>query len=151
MRVVAFRVKEASVLVDHHPIASIQKGMVLLVGFCQEDDESKLLPMAKKIVSSRIFSDESGKTNWNICQSHGEILSVSQFTLYANVKEGNRPSFTNALSFDKANALYQKWLQVLESVSGMPIPSGQFGADMDVCFVGDGPFTICFDSKELGI
>ena len=146
MRVVLQIVQNAHVDIDGKTIASIQKGYLLLVGFQEGDDESILKEMLNKIVGLRIFADE--QTNLSLDDVHGEILSVSQFTLYADVRKGRRPSFVNALAPQKATVLYDRWLSLLREIYPNA-QSGVFGADMKVFLVNDGPFTLILDSDEL--
>ncbi len=141
-------VQNAHVDIDGKTIASIQKGYLLLVGFQEGDDESILKEMLNKIVGLRIFADEQGKTNLSLDDVHGEILSVSQFTLYADTRKGRRPSFVNALAPQKATVLYDRWLSLLREIYPNA-QSGVFGADMKVSLVNDGPFTLILDSDEL--
>ena len=144
MRVVLQIVQNAHVDIEGKTRASIQKGYLLLVGFQEGDDESIL----KEIIGLRIFADEQGKTNLSLDDVHGEILSVSQFTLYADVRKGRRPSFVNALAPQKATVLYDRWLSLLREIYPNA-QSGVFGADMKVSLVNDGPFTLILDSDEL--
>ncbi|MBS6441388.1 MAG: D-tyrosyl-tRNA(Tyr) deacylase [Coprobacillus sp.] len=148
MRVVLQIVQNAHVDIDGKTIASIQKGYLLLVGFQEGDDESILKEMLNKIVGLRIFADEQGKTNLSLDDVHGEILSVSQFTLYADTRKGRRPSFVNALAPQKAIILYDQWLSLLREIYPNA-QSGVFGADMKVFLANDGPFTLILDSDEL--
>ena len=143
MKVIVQRSKESSVSVDNKLINKIDSGLVLLVGFTEGDDESKLVTMAKKIVNLRIFDDENGVMNKSILDVGGEILSISQFTLYADTKKGNRPSYINALSGDKAVLLYDKFNEELNKyINTYP---GVFGADMKVVITNSGPVTIILE------
>lgn len=143
MKVIVQRSKESSVSVDNKLINKIDSGLVLLVGFTEGDDESKLVTMAKKIVNLRIFDDENGVMNKSILDVGGEILSISQFTLYADTKKGNRPSYINALSGDKAVLLYDKFNEELNKyINTYP---GVFGADMKVVITNSGPVTIMLE------
>lgn len=143
MKVIVQRSKESSVSVDNKLINKIDSGLVLLVGFTEGDDESKLVTMAKKIVNLRIFDDENGVMNKSILDVGGEILSISQFTLYADTKKGNRPSYINALSGDKAIILYDKFNEELNKyIKTYP---GIFGADMQVNITNSGPVTIILE------
>ena len=143
MKVIVQRSKESSVSVDNNLINKIDRGLVLLVGFTEGDDESKLINMAKKIVNLRIFDDENGVMNKSILDVGGEILSISQFTLYADTKKGNRPSYINALSGDKAIILYDKFNEELNKyIKTYP---GIFGADMQVNITNSGPVTIILE------
>lgn len=143
MKVIVQRSKESSVSVNNKLINKIDSGLVLLVGFTEGDDESKLVTMAKKIVNLRIFDDENGVMNKSILDVGGEILSISQFTLYADTKKGNRPSYINALSGDKAVLLYDKFNEELNKyINTYP---GVFGADMKVIITNSGPVTIMLE------
>ena len=148
MKVLVQRVLNASLRIDGKLISEIDKGYLLFVGF-EEGDELPLLDkMALKIAKSRLFEDENGKTNLSIKDVSGSILSVSQFTLAANMKEGNRPSFVSALRPDEARVLYEEFYSYLKTL----VPSlqgGVFQADMVVSLENDGPFTLVLDSKEL--
>lgn len=143
MKVIVQRSKESSVSVNNKLINKIDSGLVLLVGFTEGDGESKLVTMAKKIVNLRIFDDENGVMNKSILDVGGEILSISQFTLYADTKKGNRPSYINALSGDKAIILYDKFNEELNKyINTYP---GVFGADMKVVITNSGPVTIMLE------
>lgn len=142
------RVHSAHVDIDGKRVAGIGKGYLLLVGFGNDDQVETIAKMAKKVVQSRLFEDENGKTNLSLAQIEGEILSVSQFTLYANMKEGNRPSFVDAMAPEKAKGFYAIWNEKLREY-GIKVHEGVFGADMKVTLLNDGPFTIIFDSDEL--
>ena len=143
MKVIVQRSKESSVSVNNKLINKIDSGLVLLVGFTEGDGESKLVTMAKKIVNLRIFDDENGVMNKSILDVGGEVLSISQFTLYADTKKGNRPSYINALSGDKAIILYDKFNEELNKyIKTYP---GIFGADMQVNITNSGPVTIILE------
>ena len=143
MKVIVQRSKESSVSVNNKLINKIDSGLVLLVGFTEGDGESKLVTMAKKIVNLRIFDDENGVMNKSILDVGGEILSISQFTLYADTKKGNRPSYINALSGDKAIILYDKFNEELNKyIKTYP---GVFGADMKIVITNSGPVTIMLE------
>ena len=143
MKVIVQRSKESSVSGDNKLINKIDSGLVLLVGFTEGDDESKLINMAKKIVNLRIFDDDAGVMNKSILDVGGEVLSISQFTLYADTKKGNRPSYINALSGDKAIILYDKFNEELNKyIKTYP---GIFGADMQVNITNSGPVTIILE------
>src|SRR5574344_1555422 len=147
MRVVVQRSRESSVTIDNKVNGKIDHGYVILVGFTHEDNESIIDKMVNKIINLRIFEDENGKINLSILDTKGSILSISQFTLYANTKEGRRPSFTNAMEPNKASKLYDYFNSKLsESVH---VETGVFGSDMKVQIYNDGPVTICLDSEEL--
>ena len=148
MRVVLQNVLSSSVSIDGKIISSINKGFLLLVGFTHTDNELIVDKMVNKIVGLRVFMDEFGKTNLSLKDVGGEILSVSQFTLYGNVKEGKRPSFVNAMRPENATKLYYYFNLKLKE-TGLNIQTGIFGADMKVNLINDGPFTLIIDSREL--
>ena len=148
MRVVLTTVKEANVKIDNQVVASINKGYLLLVGFTFLDNEEIVDKMVDKIINLRVFADENGKTNLSLSDVNGEILSVSQFTLYASTKGSRRPSFTDALTPSEANRLYFYFNDKIKEKLGK-VETGQFGADMDVSSINEGPFTLILDSKEL--
>lgn len=148
MRFVIQRVKEASVRVEGNIIGQIKKGYLVLIGVSDSDTEAVADKMIKKMTGLRIFEDETGKTNLSLADVDGSLLLVSQFTLYANCKKGNRPSFIGAGAPDKAEALYEYIIQ--ECRKSVPIvQTGEFGAEMAVSLVNDGPFTILLDSETL--
>lgn len=147
MRVVIQRVVSASVAVDGNICGRIARGLLLLVGFEEPDSEADLDWMAAKIVRSRIFSDASGVMNLSVADISGEILAVSQFTLYASIKKGNRPSWSRAARGDLSFPLFEDFVRKLSKVLGKPVESGLFGADMMVSLVNDGPVTLVIDSK----
>ncbi len=146
MRVVIQRCKEASVSYDDIT-NSIDKGLVVLLGMTQGDTTEDINYLVKKISNLRIFEDSDNKMNLSIKDVNGSILLVSQFTLYASCKDGNRPSFTNALNYDESNKLYELFKEEL-SKTGINFKTGSFGADMKVSLINDGPVTIIIDSKE---
>ncbi|MDT3394409.1 MAG: D-tyrosyl-tRNA(Tyr) deacylase [Bacillota bacterium] len=148
MRVVLQRVSQASVTIDQTIVGKINQGFLLLVGIC-DDTEADLDYLVKKISQLRVFEDPDGKMNLALAQVDGAILSVSQFTLFASTKKGNRPSFTAAGKPDYAKRLYEQFNQKL-AATGIPVATGEFGADMQVALVNDGPVTILFDTKENG-
>lgn len=148
MRVVVQVVLEASVKVNDESIAKIGKGFLLFVGFTNTDEEELLPKMAKKVKNLRVFLDENGKSNLSLADVGGNILSVSQFTLYGSAKEGNRPSFVNAMHREKASPLFDKWNAIMRE-DFPDLQTGEFGADMKVSLVNDGPFTLLLDSEEL--
>ena len=148
MKFVIQRVKHASVTVENQVIGSIGKGFMVLIGVCESDDESIADKMVKKLVGLRIFEDENGKTNLDLHSVGGELLLVSQFTLYADCKKGNRPSFTNAANPQKANTLYEYIISECKKQVEV-VEKGEFGADMKVELLNDGPFTIVLDSDDL--
>lgn len=153
MRFLIQRVSEASVSVDHQVIGSIGKGFLVLIGISQTDTQSIADKMIKKMLGLRIFEDANGKTNLSLQDVNGSLLLVSQFTLYADCRKGNRPSFIHAGAPDMANALYEYILG--ECRKQMPEPTekvqhGSFGADMKISLLNDGPFTIWLDSEDMG-
>jgi len=143
MRVVVQRVKSASVSINNELINKISNGFLLLVGFTHTDTEDNLDKMIEKIISLRIFSDEDGNMNKNIYDVNGEILSVSQFTLFASTKKGNRPSFVDAMKYDEAKKLYEKFNKKLNEK--IKTKTGVFGSDMLVKLENDGPVTIILE------
>ena len=148
MRVLVQRVLEAQVKVDGEVKGKIKKGILCFVGFTKDDNEDKCRKLASKIRKLRIFEDQEGKTNLSSKEVNGEILVISQFTLYANCKKGNRPSFIEAGAPDKAEALYEYIIR--ECGKTVPdVQTGKFGAEMEVSLVNDGPFTILLDSETL--
>lgn len=146
MRVVLQRVSHASVTVEEKVIGKIQRGFLLLVGVTHDDAMEDMEYLVRKIVQMRIFEDEEGKLNRSIQDIGGEILSVSQFTLYADTKKGNRPSFSKAAPGDVAIEMFEQFNGLLRD-TGVPVETGQFGADMKVELLNDGPVTILLDSK----
>ena len=148
MRVLIQEVLSSFVSIDGEVVSSIGRGELLLVGFTQGDDYLTMEKMAKKIMKARIFPDENGKTNLSLSQIGGEILLVSQFTLYGSLKEGNRPSFVNASRPDDARELYNQFVALMKQ-EFPDLKTGVFQADMKVSLVNDGPFTLLLDSKEL--
>ena len=148
MRIVLQRVKSASVSIDEVVVGKIGQGFLLLVGVGPEDSSDDASYLARKIAGMRIFSDENGKMNLSIDQIGGKILSVSQFTLFADTKKGNRPSFTGAASPDFATNLYEEFNELLRTEYGLTVETGEFGADMQVSLVNDGPVTIILDTKK---
>ena len=148
MKFVIQRVKHASVTVEGKVIGKIEKGFLVLIGVCESDDKAVADKMVKKLIGLRIFEDENGKTNLDLHSVGGELLLISQFTLYANCKKGNRPSFIEAAKPEKANALYEYIISECKSRVEI-VERGEFGADMKVELLNDGPFTIVLDSQEL--
>ena len=147
MRVILQRSKNAKVSIAGEVVGQIDHGLVLLVGFTATDSRDEIEYLVKKIVNCRIFSDEDGKLNLNVKQVQGEILSVSQFTLYADTKKGNRPSFSKAQAPEQAQANYELFNEMLAQ-AGVSVKTGSFGADMQVELVNDGPVTIIFDTDN---
>ena len=148
MKIVIQRVTRASVTIDGTVKGKIGKGYLLLLGISGNDTKEIADKMLKKTAKLRIFEDENGKTNLSISEVGGEVLAVSQFTLYADCKKGNRPSFIGAGAPDMANELYLYMLEKCKALFGS-VECGEFGADMKVELVNDGPFTIVLDSKEI--
>lgn len=148
MRIVLQRVKSASVSIEGSVVGEINQGFLLLVGVGPDDTRDDASYLARKIAGMRIFSDENGKMNLSIDQIEGKILSVSQFTLFADTKKGNRPSFTGAASPENATKLYEEFNEKLRTEYGLTVETGEFGADMQVSLVNDGPVTILFDTKN---
>lgn len=143
MKTVVTRVKKASVTVDNKIISEIKNGLLVLVGFTEKDDESKIDYMVKKITNLRIFDDEEGIMNKSIKETNGEILSVSQFTLYGDASKGNRPSYIKALKGEEAIKLYDLFNKKLNEI--IKTKTGIFGADMQVESINDGPVTIIIE------
>lgn len=148
MRVVIQRVTEASVRVDGKVTGAINKGLLILVGIEDADTQEDIDWLTKKIVGLRIFDDENGVMNLSVGDVEGGLLAVSQFTLMASTKKGNRPSYIRASKGDFAQPMYEKFCQALEKESGKKVEKGIFGADMKVSLLNDGPVTIIMDSKN---
>lgn len=147
MRVVVQRVKSSSVVVDSEVVGKIGKGLMVLVGVAPDDTVEDVEWLAKKIVNMRIFADDNDIMNRSLLDIDGEVLVISQFTLHAKTKKGNRPSYINAAKPDISIPLYEKFKEVIESYIKHPIQSGIFGADMALSLINDGPVTITIDSK----
>ena len=147
MRVVIQRVSEASVTIDSEITGQISKGFMILVGICPEDNLEDIQWLIQKIVNLRVFGDEDGKMNLSITDIKGEILLISQFTLFASTKKGNRPSFIQSAKPEIAVPLYEKFIESLKGF-GISVSTGIFGADMKVSLTNDGPVTIIIDSKN---
>lgn len=143
MRVIVQIARDAKCVVDNNITGSIDFGYMLLVGFKEGDDINTINKMIKKIVNLRIFKDDAGKMNLNIKQVNGKVLSISQFTLYANTNEGNRPSFIGALSGDKSSVLYDKFNELLSKE--VEVQTGIFGEEMEISFTNMGPCTITLE------
>ena len=148
MRAVIQRVSEASVSIDHNIVAEIRLGLVILLGIEQADSIEDSIWLANKIAQLRIFSDSQKKMNNSILDVNGDIIVVSQFTLHAKTKKGNRPSYIRAANTDKANFLYKQFKNDLSNITSKEILSGKFGADMKVTIINDGPVTIIIDTKD---
>ncbi|WP_273279800.1 D-aminoacyl-tRNA deacylase [Mogibacterium diversum] len=148
MKFVIQRVTHADVVVDGNELGRIGKGFMVLIGVSKEDDRAIADKMVDKMIKLRIFEDENGKTNLSLDDVGGELLLISQFTLYANCKKGNRPSFIDAGAPDEANALYEYIIERCKERVNV-VERGEFGADMKVSLLNDGPFTIVLDSTEI--
>ena len=148
MRAVLTRVKSASVTIDGEVVGKIGKGFLILLGVGPEDTREHCRYLAQKALGLRIFEDENGKMNLGLDQIGGEVLVVSQFTLYGNCRKGRRPSFTDAAPPELGNELYEAFLQECEAL-GYPPQHGRFGADMQVASINDGPVTLWLDTQQL--
>ena len=148
MRTVIQRGQHASVAIDGAVRSEIGKGLLILVGFEDSDTDKEIVRMAKKIVNMRIFDDDKGVMNRSVLEIGGEILIVSQFTLYASTKKGNRPSYIHAAKPDIAIPLYESFCKEVEMQLGREVKTGIFGADMKVYLLNDGPVTIIVDTKD---
>lgn len=148
MRIIIQRVREASVTIDNKLYSSINQGVMILVGIEEADVEEDIAFLTKKVVNMRIFDDENGVMNRSILDIHGEILVVSQFTLHASTKKGNRPSYIKAAKPDISVPLYEKFCTELSLALGKQVKTGVFGADMQCALINDGPVTIFMDSKN---
>jgi len=148
VKIVIQRVSRASVTIKGTIKGSIDRGLLLFTGIGPEDDETDAKWLASKITSMRIFEDDCGKMNLSVKDIEGQILLISQFTLYASTKKGNRPSFNGSALPEKAIPLYNQFHKFLEEETACHVPSGEFGAHMDISLVNDGPVTIIIDSKE---
>lgn len=148
MRVVIQRVKEAVLSVEHSVYSRISDGLLILLGIEEEDGQDDILWLCKKIIGMRIFSDKEEKMNLSVKDISGALMVVSQFTLHASTKKGNRPSFIRAAQSDKAIQLYKLFVERLSLDSGLRVETGKFGAMMDIALVNSGPVTILMDSKN---
>ena len=148
MRVVIQRVQHASVTINGVVHSSIQQGYLILLGICEEDTTEDVDWLVKKVVGLRVFDDENHVMNRSIMDVNGEALVVSQFTLYASYKKGNRPSWFRAGSHEHSIPLYEAFCRQLSDALGKPVGTGEFGADMKVELLNDGPVTICMDTKN---
>jgi len=148
MRIVIQRVKEASVKIDGEIVSSVKKGMLILTGIEDTDAQEDIDWLTNKIVQLRIFDDENGIMNLSVKEINGEVLVVSQFTLHANTKKGNRPSYIRASKPDFAIPMYEKIILAIENALGKKVGTGKFGAMMDVSLINDGLVTIIIDSKN---
>ena len=148
MRVVVQRVSQSNVKLSGEVIGEIKEGLMVLVSFVDEDNDTDLDWMTKKIINLRIFNDDEGKMNRSVQDIGGDILLISQFTLHGSTKKGNRPSFIKAAKPDFANVMYERFIKVLEQTLGKEIQTGEFGGDMKVSLINDGPTTIIIDSRN---
>ena len=148
MRAVIQRVEKASVVILENEVAKIEQGLLVLLGIEIEDAKEDTLWLASKIAALRIFSDEKGVMNKSITETGGEVIVVSQFTLHAKTKKGNRPSYIKAARPEQAIALYQQFKEDLTLAIGRQVQSGEFGAEMKVSLINDGPITILIDTKN---
>ena len=148
MRVVVQRVSQSNVKVSGELIGEIEEGLMVLVSFVDEDNDTDLGWMTKKIINLRIFNDDEGKMNRSVQDIGGDILLISQFTLHGSTKKGNRPSFIKAAKPDFANVMYERFIKVLEQTLGKEIQTGEFGGNMKVSLINDGPTTIIIDSRN---
>ena len=148
MRAILTRVKSASVEIGGEVVGKIGQGFLILLGVGPEDDEKTCRYLAEKALGLRVFEDENGKMNLGLSDVGGQVLVVSQFTLYGNCRKGRRPSFTEAADPEKGNRLYEQFLAECEAL-GFPPQHGQFGADMQVASVNDGPVTLILDTEQL--
>ena len=148
MKVVIQRVTSASVTIETEIVANIQSGLLVLVGIEDEDSQEDIYWLSQKIINLRIFGDENEVMNLSVKDIHGAIIIVSQFTLHANTKKGNRPSYIKASKSEIAIPMYEKFVHQMELELGKKIQTGKFGADMKVAMVNDGPVTLIIDSKN---
>ncbi|RLK06963.1 D-aminoacyl-tRNA deacylase [Tenacibaculum discolor] len=148
MKIVIQRVSKASVTIENKKVAEIQSGLLILLGIVNEDTQEDIKWLSNKITNLRIFNDDEGVMNKSIKDINGDIIAVSQFTLHASTKKGNRPSYIKAAKPDIAIPLYEKFVQQVEIDLGKKVQTGQFGADMKVELLNDGPVTIIIDSKD---
>ena len=148
MRAVIQRVSHASVTIEGNMKSHIKQGFLILLGICDEDNMEDVDWLVKKIANLRVFGDENNVMNRSILDVHGEALVVSQFTLYASYKKGNRPSWFRAGSHEHSIPLYEAFCKELSNQLGKPVGTGEFGADMKVELLNDGPVTICMDTKN---
>ncbi len=148
MRIVIQRVSEASVTINGQVKSSIGKGFLILIGICDEDTQEDVEWLVKKVVNLRVFDDENGVMNRSIMDTGGEVLVISQFTLFASYKKGNRPSWFKAGSHEHSIPIYNLFCSRLSQELGHDVGTGEFGADMKVSLINDGPVTICMDTKN---
>ncbi len=148
MRAILQRVSSASVTIANEQVGAINQGLMILLGVAPNDTDADALWLAEKIAALRIFPDADGKMNLSVRDISGEILVVSQFTLFASTRKGTRPSFTDAAKPDLAIPLYEKFCALCASALGRPVATGRFGAEMSVALVNDGPVTLIIDSQQ---
>lgn len=148
MRIVIQRVSHASVTIEGKVKSEIQKGYLILLGICEDDSAEDIDWLVKKVIGLRVFDDENGVMNRSIMDIDGEILVISQFTLFASYKKGNRPSWLRAAKHDISIPLYNEFCTKLSAALGKEVGTGEFGADMKVELLNDGPVTICMDTKN---
>lgn len=148
MKAVIQRVRSASVSIKGETKGAINQGYLILLGIGQDDDETDITWLANKILNLRIFSDKEGLMNLNISEVEGNILVISQFTLHAKTKKGNRPSYIRAAKPEQAIPLYENFIKTLSGLMEQPVQSGEFGANMQVSLINDGPVTIIIDTKD---
>ena len=148
MKIVIQKVLDASVTVNKQEVAKINNGLLVFLGITDTDTQDDINWLCRKIINLRIFTDDNGVMNKALLNTNGDIILVSQFTLYASTKKGNRPSYTKAARPEVAKPLYLSFIKTLESLLGKPIQTGIFGAHMDVCLTNNGPVTITIDSKN---
>jgi len=148
MKAVIQRVREASVSIDNEVKGSIRQGLLVYLGIGEHDDNTDIEWLSKKILNMRIFSDESHLMNRSVKDVDGEILVISQFTLHARTRKGNRPSFSSAAKPEQAIPLYERFIAALDAELDKPVQSGEFGADMQVASINDGPVTIVMDTER---
>ena len=148
MRIVIQRVSHASVTIEERVKSEIQKGYLILLGICEDDSAEDIDWLVRKVIGLRVFDDENGVMNRSIMDIDGEILVISQFTLFASYKKGNRPSWLRAAKHDISIPLYNEFCTKLSAALGKEVGTGEFGADMKVELLNDGPVTICMDTKN---
>ncbi|WP_405295999.1 D-aminoacyl-tRNA deacylase [Algibacter sp. Ld11] len=148
MKAVIQRVTKASVTIEGEKVANIENGLLILLGIVNDDEQDDIVWLSNKIVNLRIFSDENDVMNYSLKDTHGDIIVVSQFTLQASTKKGNRPSYIKAARPDVAIPLYEAFVKQIEQDLGKTVQTGQFGADMKVELLNDGPVTIIIDTKN---
>ena len=148
MRVVVQKVKNASVKVNNQLVGGIKNGLVVLAGYEPSDSQEDISWMVQKIIKMRIFDDSENKLNFSVLDVNGEILLISQFTLHASLKKGNRPSYIKAADSKKAKQMYNQTISEFENILKRKISTGKFGANMEVSLVNNGPVTITIDSKK---